>query len=128
MGIFFMAGNSAGLVSSNVYPKTDAPRYLKGHGINLGFSAVAIICAIVLALANLRENRRRDRLYGVVDPRKDGGGDANASDQGSPEKGEQSEMARLTSPQEKKRWGLDGKTDLEVMELGDRHPAFRYTW
>lgn len=131
MGLFFMAGNSAGLVSSNVYPKTESPRYLKGHGINLAFSGVAIICAVVLALANIRENRRRDRVYGRVDVRKDGGGsssDGAAAAAGTPEKGEVSQMAALTSPEEKKRWGLEGKTDLEVMELGHDHPAFRFNW
>ncbi|CAO1632161.1 unnamed protein product [Sympodiomycopsis kandeliae] len=128
MGLFFMAGNSAGLISSNVYPKTDSPRYTQGHSINLAFSAIAIVCAIVLAIANIRENKRRDALYGRVDARKDGGGSTTDASGTSAEKGEQSEMARLTSPEEKKRWGLEGKTDLEVMELGDRHPAFRYNW
>lgn len=128
MGLFFMSGNAAGLVSSNIYKKQDAPKYLAAHSVNLAFSAVAIICAIVLALANIRENKRRDALYGRVDARKDGGGNADPAAGQSAEKGEKSEMARLTSPEEKKRWGLEGKTDLEVMELGDRHPAFRYNW
>ena len=25
-----------------------------------------------------------------------------------------------------KRWGLEGKTKEEIIELGDQHPAFRY--
>jgi hypothetical protein len=62
MGLFFSFGNSAGLVSSNVYPLTDAPRYIKGHSINLAFTVLAMACATVLGIANYRENKRRDAL------------------------------------------------------------------
>lgn len=102
MGFFFTVGNSAGLISSNVYPTKSRPRYIEGHSVAIGFASLAIICAIILYTHNKRENARRDRVYGVaaVD-----GSDA------SPRSGN------------KEKWGLEGLSDREVIELGDRHPG-----
>ncbi|CAO1615864.1 unnamed protein product [Parajaminaea phylloscopi] len=110
MGLFFMFGNSAGLVSSNVYPKKEAPRYVKGHAINLAFSALAILCAITLAIANRRINAQRDKIH----PASLDGRDVQAS--------------KLGEPAEKKKWGLEHLSTKEIVELGDRHPAFRLVW
>ena len=110
MGLFFSMGNSAGLVSSNVYPKTESPRYIKGHSINLAFTALAILCAVVLAVENKRLNRLRDRIH----PAKADGSDVDIRKAGEEE--------------EKRKWGLQGLTHQEVIELGDRHPGFRYVW
>jgi hypothetical protein len=30
MGFYFAVGNSAGFISSNIYPSKEAPRYIKG--------------------------------------------------------------------------------------------------
>lgn len=110
MGIYFTIGNSAGLVSSNVYPMTDAPRYIKGHAINLGFAAVAILSCAVLMFYNIRENRRRDAIsYAHPD-------------------GRDVDPSRLDDEAEKKRWGYEGKTREELLSLGHRHLAFRYVW
>ncbi|PWN87159.1 putative MFS nicotinic acid transporter Tna1 [Acaromyces ingoldii] len=110
MGIYFTIGNSAGLVSSNVYPMADAPRYIKGHAINLGFAAVAILSCAVLMFHNIRENRRRDAIsYAHPD-------------------GRDVDPSRLDDEAEKKRWGYEGKTREELLSLGHRHLAFRYVW
>jgi hypothetical protein len=109
MGLLFSTGNAAGIISSNVYPSNTAPRFFEGHGIAVGFSGLAIICAIVIMIANSRENARRDRLYGEVAP---DGSDA-------------SPLKTLT-PEKRKAWGLEGLSELEVIELGDRHPGYRY--
>ncbi|KIJ55530.1 hypothetical protein M422DRAFT_24098 [Sphaerobolus stellatus SS14] len=109
MGIFFSFGNSAGIISSNVYPQGDAPRYFRGHAIALAFSALAIILAGCMTWYNKTENDRRDREYGVPDA---DGKDCNP--------------AYADEPERKKKWGLQNMTKLEIIELGDRHPAFRY--
>jgi len=108
MGIFFSLGNSAGIVSSNVYPANTGPRYIEGHAVAIGFSGLAIITAIIMIIYNRTENARRDKAYGQVNP---DGSDASPLKVG-----------------EKSRWGLGNLSDAEVIELGDRHPAYRYIW
>lgn len=41
MGMIFSLGNSGGIVASQVYRSNQAPRYLVGHGITLGFCGVS---------------------------------------------------------------------------------------
>jgi len=109
MGIFFSFGNSAGIISSNVYPLSDAPRYFLGHGIAIAFSGLAIVLCAFITMYNLRENARRDRVYGIPNP---DGSDCSPLQAGNPEL--------------LKKWGLEGKTRQEIIEMGDLHPAFRY--
>jgi hypothetical protein len=125
MGFFFSVGNSAGLISSNVYPSSTGPKFVEGkfvfpsaevheanlilisgHSIAIGFSGMAIICALTLMWSNSRDNAYRDRVYGPVAP---DGSDA------SPNK-------NITKEQREK-WGLAGMSELEICELGDRHPG-----
>ncbi|GJJ11063.1 hypothetical protein Clacol_005294 [Clathrus columnatus] len=108
MGIFFSFGNSAGIISSNVYPAGDAPRYIRGHAVALAFSVLAIILSVFMTVYNKRENNRRDRIYGVPNP-----------------DGSDCSPIYADDPVRMKRWGLEGKTKLEIIELGDSHPAFR---
>lgn len=111
MGLLFTTGNSAGIISSNVYPARTAPRFVEGHSIAIGFSGLAIVCALMLMYANSRENARRDREYGkmALD-----GSDANPA-----------KMKGL-SEEKRKRWGLQDLSELEIIELGDRHPGGWY--
>jgi hypothetical protein len=57
-----------GVVGSNVYQSSDAPRYLPGHGICMGFLAVflfggAIVHRTLLARENkARASGKRDHL------------------------------------------------------------------
>lgn len=106
MGFFFTVGNSAGLISSNVYPTKSGPRYIEGHSVAIGFASMAIICAIILFTYNKRENARRDQVYGVAA--------ADGSD------------ASPHNSLNKKKWGLDHLSDIEVIELGDRHPGMSF--
>lgn len=106
MGLFFACGNSAGLIASNVYPKSTAPRYFEGHGISLGLASMAVICTVVLMIANQRENERRDRIYGQV------AADGSDADPGKDLGAERREL-----------WGLEGLRRTEIVELGDRHPG-----
>jgi hypothetical protein len=106
MGLLFATGNSAGIISSNVYPAGTAPRFFEGHGVAVGFSFMAIVCAIIITIANRLENARRDSLYGLVA--------ANGSD-ASPNK--------VLTPEQRKTWGLEGLSKTEIIELGDKHPG-----
>lgn len=109
MGVFFSFGNSGGIISSWTYPSADSPRYVKGHAVALGFSCLAIIMSTILMFYNHAENKRRDHVYGI--PAEDG------SDC-SPEK--------VSDPNLLRAWGMEGKTEMEIISLGDNHPAFRY--
>ncbi|KAG8988898.1 hypothetical protein FRB94_005578 [Tulasnella sp. JGI-2019a] len=109
MGVFFTMGNSAGIISSWVYPTTDSPRFFKGHGVAIGFAFMAIVCAIILMISNSRENARRDRIYGPV-----------AAD------GNDNNPLRHDNKELMKRWGLEGMSRDEILDLGDRHPGYRY--
>ena len=106
MGLFFSVGNASGIIASNVYPASTAPHYTRGHSIALAFSALAIVCSAILMTAYSRENRRRDELYGPIDP---------------------SLNPLHASKEQLKKWGLENMTRDEILDLGDRHPGYRYT-
>jgi MFS transporter, ACS family, DAL5 transporter family protein len=122
-------GNSAGIISSNVYPIGDAPRYIRGHAIALGFSVLpsylparfsipdrrvflwqclTIVLSAFMTFYNVRENARRDRVYGVPNP-----------------DGSDCSPLYADDPVRLKKWGLEGKSKEEIIALGDQHPAFR---
>ncbi|GJJ10312.1 hypothetical protein Clacol_004538 [Clathrus columnatus] len=107
--VFFSIGNLAGIPASNVYPASDAPRYIRGHSIALSFSVLCVIVAGGLSIYNYKENARRDRVYGR--PNADGS-DCN--------------ILYIQDEVKLKVYGLEGKTREEIIELGDRHPAFRF--
>lgn len=106
MGLLFATGNSAGLISSNVYPSNTAPRFFEGHGIAVGFSSMAIVCAVIITVANRLENAHRDALFGPVAA---DGSDANPN--------------KVLTAEQRKSWGLEGLSKTEVIELGDKHPG-----
>ncbi|KAI9303355.1 hypothetical protein BJ944DRAFT_241530 [Cunninghamella echinulata] len=53
------ANNSAGLLGSNIYRHSDAPRYLFGHTINLIFLCAFIALAMIQRYLLLRINKKR---------------------------------------------------------------------
>ncbi|KAM0787385.1 hypothetical protein ACM66B_003470 [Microbotryomycetes sp. NB124-2] len=108
MGMMFTLGNSGGIISSMVYFTQDKPRYFRGHGICLGFCLMAVSISAFMTIHFKRENARRDRVYGTV------------------KLSEDDIVAGKVSDEQVREWGLEGKTEKEIMELGDRHPAFRY--
>ncbi|KAI8145093.1 major facilitator superfamily domain-containing protein [Fennellomyces sp. T-0311] len=61
------ANNSAGLLGSNIYRQSDAPRYCKlmlmrGHSISLGFLCAFIVLALTQRTLLKRENRIREEI------------------------------------------------------------------
>ena len=81
-------------------------RFMPGHGTALAFGAMCGITALIFYLALKRENKRRDNLYGPP-----------------PGPGEYEDM---DSEAYKRKYGLEGMTRDQIVELGDDHPAFRY--
>ncbi|CAF4624426.1 unnamed protein product, partial [Rotaria magnacalcarata] len=57
-------GNIGGVISGQLYRTQDAPRFILGHAVNLGFCAFGVINAVILLVGLRAENRRRDRVYG----------------------------------------------------------------
>ncbi|CAO0797286.1 unnamed protein product [Mucor circinelloides] len=60
------ANNSAGLLGSNIYRHSDAPRYLRGHVTNLAFIIVFICLALtqrsLLQRANQKKHEEKSKL------------------------------------------------------------------
>jgi len=110
MGFFFTCGNGSGLISSNIYPTPESPRFIKGHSINLAFAALTIVVTLVIMAVNIRENRRRDAIsYAHLD-------------------GRDVDPLKLDNEEEKARWGYQGYTRQQLLELGDKHLGFRYVY
>ncbi|KAF8893165.1 MFS general substrate transporter [Gymnopilus junonius] len=58
--IFMAIGQGGSILGSHLFPKTEAPRYIKG------FSAA--LCSVILSISYRWDNARRDRLYGKPKP------------------------------------------------------------
>lgn len=56
------------------------------------------------------ENARRDALYGPVSTN---GNDANPN--------------KILNPDQRKAWGIEGLSRVEIIELGDKHPGMVFT-
>ncbi|KAI0145656.1 high-affinity nicotinic acid transporter [Hypoxylon sp. NC0597] len=57
-----MGGNCGGIVASYVYLNRDAPRYVIGHSILIGFVSMAFILTLFMTIWCRRENARRDTI------------------------------------------------------------------
>ncbi|KAG2211881.1 hypothetical protein INT47_004568 [Mucor saturninus] len=62
------ANNSAGLIGSNIYRHSDAPRYLRGHRINLMFISLFIILALIQRFLLRRENNLKRQEKSKLTP------------------------------------------------------------
>ncbi|KAL5358924.1 major facilitator superfamily domain-containing protein [Aspergillus floccosus] len=62
MAIHIGVGNLSGAMASNFYREQDAPKYILGHALELGFCVAGIIAAVILRLGYQRINRKRDRM------------------------------------------------------------------
>jgi hypothetical protein len=109
MGMVFSSGNSGGIVASQVYRSEHAPRYYPGHGTAVGFCLANFTMAALLWWHLARENKRRDEAYGVPNP--------DVEDEGAND---------IDSPRYIEKWGLEGMSRTEIIELGENHPGYRY--
>ncbi|KAH9846708.1 MFS general substrate transporter [Lenzites betulinus] len=60
IGMQVMFANAGGAVASNIYRVRDAPRYLLGHAVELGFVSMGLVLLPVMVLTYRRSNARRD--------------------------------------------------------------------
>ncbi|KAF8585716.1 MFS general substrate transporter [Ramaria rubella] len=101
MALHIGVGNFAGAIASNIFRTQDAPRYILGHGIELMFVGIGLICTPLIVLLYRRINKQRDAFE-----------------------------TSLEADTEKISEGVKGKygyTPQELRDLGDRAPDFRYT-
>ncbi|KAI0409478.1 major facilitator superfamily domain-containing protein [Xylaria palmicola] len=62
MAIQIGIGNLGGAFASNFYRQKDAPRYILGHALELGFTSVGLIAAFILVLNYMRINKKRAKI------------------------------------------------------------------
>ncbi len=121
LAFMLSVGNSGGAISGQIYRSQDAPRYIFGHAINLGFCVMGLITAGILFIALRLENRRRDRLYGPVD--------INNKEEDlttTTTKKQIVDVLGLCSEEDRRKWGYENMSEQEIRDLGDRHAAWRY--
>lgn len=60
-GLAFLAalGNIGGIIGSNIYIDSEAPRYPTGYGASFGFAGLGILCCLVLEYCYWRINKKR---------------------------------------------------------------------
>lgn len=50
------------MAASQIYPISDAPRYLTGNSISLGFESLALACVGLIYMLLQRRTRQKERL------------------------------------------------------------------
>ncbi|KFY15912.1 hypothetical protein V492_01690 [Pseudogymnoascus sp. VKM F-4246] len=55
-------GNLGGAMASNFYRKQDGPKFLLGHGLEIGFITLGLIAVVILRVNYARINKKRDAL------------------------------------------------------------------
>ncbi|CAF0820490.1 unnamed protein product [Adineta ricciae] len=114
LAFMISVGNCGGIISGQIYRTQDAPRFILGHAINLGFCVLSIICTCILMMGLRLENRRRDRVYGVV------------QDNLMTNANTTMDVFGLGSVEDRQRWGYENMSEKEIRDLGDKHAAWRY--
>ncbi|KAF5349868.1 hypothetical protein D9758_014021 [Tetrapyrgos nigripes] len=62
MALHIGIGNFSGAIASNVYRTKDKPRFVVGHGIELMFVGIGLICVPIAVLSYRRINAKREVL------------------------------------------------------------------
>ncbi|KAI0902624.1 MFS general substrate transporter [Annulohypoxylon nitens] len=57
-----MGGNCGGIIASYVYLARDAPRYIAGHSILIGFVGLAFVMTLFMTIWCRKENARRETI------------------------------------------------------------------
>ncbi|CAF1222922.1 unnamed protein product [Rotaria sordida] len=114
LAFMISVGNCGGIISRQIYRSEDAPRFILGHAINLGFCTLAIICTSILMIGLRLENRRRDRLYGP------------STNVVITHTNTTVDMFGLGSAEDRRRWGYENMSEQEIRDLGDKHATWRY--
>ncbi|RDX52238.1 MFS general substrate transporter [Lentinus brumalis] len=66
VGIAMQLGFSSfgGIIASNIYRTQDAPRYILGHALEMGFMAIALLLVPLTVVCYMRINRQRETICG----------------------------------------------------------------
>ncbi|GJN88248.1 hypothetical protein Rhopal_001213-T1 [Rhodotorula paludigena] len=64
-----LLGQCGPFLGTRLYPADEGPYYVKGMSIACAFMFFVALLALALRLLLIRENRRRDALYGYVNPK-----------------------------------------------------------
>ncbi|KAL1959732.1 hypothetical protein VTO42DRAFT_1318 [Malbranchea cinnamomea] len=72
--LFISLGNIGGLISSQIYPSSDGPRYIVGNSVSMGMEAIAILCVWAMFFLLRWRNQKKAQLIaqGVTDNGKQG--------------------------------------------------------
>ncbi|KAF7625167.1 hypothetical protein AFLA_002041 [Aspergillus flavus NRRL3357] len=68
MAILAVFGQCSSFVSSSAFPDSEGPFYVRGCAIGCALTGLIAVLTLGLYLKLRHENRRRDRMYGTVDP------------------------------------------------------------
>ncbi|KAL7894925.1 major facilitator superfamily domain-containing protein [Trichoderma sp. SZMC 28014] len=60
MAIQIGVGNLGGAMASNFYRQVDSPRYILGHGLELGFISMGIVASVILIVSYHTINKKRE--------------------------------------------------------------------
>ncbi|KAL6830172.1 major facilitator superfamily domain-containing protein [Trichoderma camerunense] len=61
MAIQIGVGNLGGAMASNFYRQADGPRFILGHGLELGFICIGIVASCILIFSYYTVNKRREQ-------------------------------------------------------------------
>jgi predicted MFS family arabinose efflux permease len=124
LAFMISVGNIGGAISGQLYRTQDAPRFILGHAINLGFCILGLISVVILLFGLRTENRRRDRLYGPTNYSSMMLVSAQPMSNGT--EVQRSDIFDLDNEENKRRWGYENMSKKEILDLGDQHAAWRY--
>lgn len=60
IGMLVGAGNLGGAMASNFYRSVDSPKYLLGHGLEIGFVVIGLAAVVTLRISYARINHKRE--------------------------------------------------------------------
>ncbi|CAF1142617.1 unnamed protein product [Adineta steineri] len=121
LAFMISVGNCGGIISGQIYRSQDGPRFILGHGINLGFCVLGLISVIILFTGLRFENHRRDRLYGVVS-----NSNMRTSVVTKESNKEVFDVYGYGSEEDRRKWGYEHMSEEDIRDLGDKHAAWRY--
>ncbi|PGH13682.1 hypothetical protein AJ79_03531 [Helicocarpus griseus UAMH5409] len=64
--IFNAVGQCSPFLGSNIFPRSEGPRYVRGQAISAGFMAFNCMLALALRTLLVWENRKLDKRYGTL--------------------------------------------------------------
>ncbi len=68
IAILAIFGQCSSFLSSSVFPSEDKPFYTKGCAIGCGLTFLIVVLSLGLHFKLSYENKKKDELYGPVDP------------------------------------------------------------